>query len=619
MDPDDLAIALARAKTDKSDQAGGSSSETNLAIHPNLPLPSILKPPRGTNQSGYKYKYPEAAPTPEGEDDDEWNKVYTAADSRFYNKHGKSSQASKKYRQSGETYELAVTMIADKKQKARNDYNSQAAELTGGGGGSGGAAILPPKTTTPKPKAPTKKVQPPPSLKQELSTSSRDETPGVDKMPLSISEQIKQEGRPRKAPSAAPSSHQGTPAPSTASKVDSPPAKIEKPPPPKAGVKKKGTAAVVRKPTKQSQENKVSKSAGKSTSPRPAQSHLVSSDSESNDGGEYCVCRGPDDHRMMVNCEGGCNEWYHCSCIGMDVEDAKELLDRYICPKCKSAELFTTWKRMCRYNNVGEHLNLRDPCRRAARVTEDPPSKYCSDEHRLAFMEFIRDHMARQDNAPSMGGKLNVQEVAEILTHVKSNAELQSLGKKPRLPIPEGADPTRPIGLDYITPEEEEEIKTLELKKQKIQTQIEGYRNQQKLLVMIHERAQAAAKHPSVDEKAVCGYDNRLAFNEHEFAHWLSTPEGQTAFETQKLGPRTDESKTIGARNHSQYKKQTMKSCARHKGWRLIHGQDYAAMTAYLQREWERCERKKGEVIDDAETREAAREYHAHNTVEQLF
>jgi COMPASS component SPP1 len=62
-----------------------------------------------------------------------------------------------------------------------------------------------------------------------------------------------------------------------------------------------------------------------------------------------------------------------------------------------------------------------------------------------------------------------------------------------------------------------------------------------------------------------------------------------------------------------------MKSCVRHKSWRLIHGQDYAAMTANLQREWERCERKKGEIIDDAETREAAREYHAHNTVEQLF
>lgn len=192
------------------------------------------------------------------------------------------------------------------------------------------------------------------------------------------------------------------------------------------------------------------KPAAKSASPKPTPSNFTASDSESNDGGEYCICRGPDDHRMMVNCEGGCNEWYHCSCIGMDVEDAKELLDRYICPKCKSTELFTTWKRMCRYNNVGVHLKLAKPCRKAARVTDEPPSKYCSDEHRLAFMEFIRDHLARQDDAPSMGGRLNVQEVGEILAHAKNNGELQSLGQKPRLPIPEGADPsTFPCRLSF--------------------------------------------------------------------------------------------------------------------------------------------------------------------------
>jgi COMPASS component SPP1 len=99
---------------------------------------------------------------------------------------------------------------------------------------------------------------------------------------------------------------------------------------------------------------------------------------------------------------------------------------------------------------VGVHLKLAKPCRKAARVTDEPPSKYCSDEHRLAFMEFIRDHLARQDDAPSMGGRLNVQEVGEILAHAKNNGELQSLGQKPRLPIPEGADPsTFPCRLSF--------------------------------------------------------------------------------------------------------------------------------------------------------------------------
>jgi COMPASS component SPP1 len=225
-------------------KAAGSSSVATPVARPSLPLPSILKPPRSTNKPGYKYKYPEAAPTPDGEDDDEWNKVYTAADSRFYNKHGKSSQASKKYRLSGETYELAVTMLAEKKEKARSDYNSQS-DMTGSSSGT----ILPPKTAKPKKVTP---IPPPQPLKREPSSSSRDATPG---MPLSISEQIKQEGRARKAPSAAPSSKQGTPAPTTAG---SPVPKIEKPPAPKVDkpvTKKKGIAAPIKKPTKPKQES----------------------------------------------------------------------------------------------------------------------------------------------------------------------------------------------------------------------------------------------------------------------------------------------------------------------------------------------------------------------------
>lgn len=30
----------------------------------------------------------------------------------------------------------------------------------------------------------------------------------------------------------------------------------------------------------------------------------------------YCLCRGPDDGRLMVQC-GGCEEWFHASCCGL--------------------------------------------------------------------------------------------------------------------------------------------------------------------------------------------------------------------------------------------------------------------------------------------------------------
>jgi COMPASS component SPP1 len=153
---------------------------------------------------------------------------------------------------------------------------------------------------------------------------------------------------------------------------------------------------------------------------------------------------------MMVYCEGGCEDWYHCSCIGIDEADAKELLDRFICPKCKiPGELFTTYKPMCRYFNVGTFLN-QPACRKAARVTMDPPNMYCSDEHQNAFWVFVAAR-ARQSNEPSKGGALNRAEIYTLLKQCKNVAEFQALGGKPRLPRKEGDDPGKLPSQIYST------------------------------------------------------------------------------------------------------------------------------------------------------------------------
>jgi COMPASS component SPP1 len=174
--------------------------------------------------------------------------------------------------------------------------------------------------------------------------------------------------------------------------------------------------------------------------------NTADSDSESNDGGEYCICRGPDDHRMMVYCDGGCEDWYHCSCVGIDEDDAKELLDRFICPKChKEGVLFTTWKRMCRCNNVPTIK-----CRRAARVAMEPPSKYCSDECAHLFWKYV-ESLIRKDDAPSIGGALNHKEVSQLLAAAPTPEEFHKLGQKPRLPVKEGADPSMTAVLKILS------------------------------------------------------------------------------------------------------------------------------------------------------------------------
>ncbi|PVH88897.1 hypothetical protein DL98DRAFT_565742 [Cadophora sp. DSE1049] len=564
------------------------------------------------NSASFKYKYPQAKPTPEGEDDTVWNRIYTAADSRMYNKHHKSANESRKYRDSGETRTLALRMLVENKEK---HYKAVAAALAGG------HAYMP--KAAQKAKSPAVKPEPI-GIKKERSEEFYDLAPGA--VPMSISEKIKAEGRKRKAPSDTPSSQQGTPAPSTTQKLSSPapksgspaPTKMDKPPIPK----KKGTAAPVKKPAPKRPRSEAEKNSTPSGSVR--QSPVGSP--ESNDGGEYCICRGPDDHRMMVFCDGGCEDWYHCSCVNIDEDDAKELLDRYICPKCTTNDLKTTWKRICRY------INCDNGCRRAARVNEN--SKYCSEEHLNAFFEWCYNKL-RGDDAPSMGGALNRQEVADLLTSISTAEELHDLGKKPKLTIEEGDQVEGPVGLRHILPEDKTLIEEIQQKKRLLEAQIEGYQNQQKLLLMISARAQAASKHPSLDVKAICGYDDRLAMNQAEFNAWLESEEGQNAFSTNKLGPRTEATKGIGA--HILYPGQAVpppskvvddaldniclkppKKC-KHQNWREIHNMDFKRMEIILTEQLNRLTESEAEIIEEAETREATKDYYADNITIQLF
>ncbi|PBP20717.1 PHD transcription factor [Diplocarpon rosae] len=619
-----------------------TSSELNYHSPPNTfskppPFESNTSPPNTENAVGslgitdpedpffvhsnnsptFKYKYPQAKPTPEGEDDAVWNRIYTAADSRMYNKHHKSANESRKYRESGETRTLSLRMLVENKAK---HARAVAAALAGG------QTYLP--KAAPKPKNTTAKYEYV-GIKKETPEEPYDLASGgiSGGVPMSISEKIKSEGRKRKAPSDAPTSQQGTPAPPTAQKHSSPAPKLGSPAPSKTDkptLKKKGTAASVRKfgPSKKAQ-NDTDKVDTPSSSRRPSNSPVGSL--ESNDGGEYCICRGPDDHRMMVFCDGGCEDWYHCSCVNIDEEDAKELLDRYICPKCTTNERKTTWKRICRY------INCNNGCRRAARVNQT--SKYCSERHLNAFFEWCYKKL-RGDDAPSMGSALNRQEVADLLVSISTVEELHALGKKPRLAITDDANSDRPVGLSYITTEEQSVIDDIQQKKRVIEAQREGYINQRRLLLMIDERSQRAIKHPSVEIKAICGYDNRLAMNEAEFKDWYESEEGQSAFKTGVLGPRTDDTRSLGA--HVPYPGQTVAQAAqvvdaldnicfkppkkcKHNTWREIHNGDFSVMIRNLTQQLNRLTEQEKEIIDDAETREATKNYYADNVTVQLF
>lgn len=65
------------------------------------------------------------------------------------------------------------------------------------------------------------------------------------------------------------------------------------------------------------------------SSPAPDDNDEEDDDDESDDG-LYCICRKGDDHTWMIACDGGCDDWFHGRCIGIDQRDGN-LIDKFIC------------------------------------------------------------------------------------------------------------------------------------------------------------------------------------------------------------------------------------------------------------------------------------------------
>jgi len=192
----------------------------------------------------------------------------------------------------------------------------------------------------------------------------------------------------------------------------------------------------------------------------------------------------------------------------------------------------------------------------------------------------------------------------------------------------------RPVGLDYLTPEEEQEIEEIKKKKAVLQDRIKLYQDQLRVLKMMIQRAKIAAQQPNLEVKDICGYDNRLAMNEAQFARWCQSIEGKTALETGVLGPRTDEVKDINA--HIPFPGQVIpeaptvpdalnniclknrKKC-KHLTWRELHNQDFMYQAKLLRDELDKLTKVEEEIIDDAETREATKDYYSDNVTIQMF
>lgn len=299
-----------------------------------------------------------------------------------------------------------------------------------------------------------------------------------------------------------------------------------------------------------------------------SQAHASEADDgeSSEDSTLYCICRKPDNHRWMIGCDGGCDDWFHGSCVDMRQED-EELVDKFICPNCVTmGKGETSWKSMCR----------RQGCRKPARITKDSLSKYCSDEcGRLFFEEQLsrtagakpekkkRKKKAKDSNGDEvsvmeededeeptpLGGVLRAKDLKALAVASADIQTFKNLGSGSGvLSPPQTASPTHsnfnrtsqsPPGNTNGTTDSEYDgynnsekgiLQALKAEKNELQKSLEHLKDREKFVSMVRGQTAVLAEKHGVKVKEFCGYDPRLAWSDAEFGVWRKSKHGEAAF-----------------------------------------------------------------------------------------
>ena len=164
-----------------------------------------------------------------------------------------------------------------------------------------------------------------------------------------------------------------------------------------AGRNKKGTATSVkrgggrsrgksRKSTSTKQRATNSAAAGEDAVPDHSgdegdDAMDVDDDDEDSDDKLYCICRGPDDHRWMIECDS-CKDWFHGDCVDIEKFVGENYIEQYICPNCQDEEagLVTWYKATCA---------LQGCLKVAKQYDTDEPSYFCSEEHQNQWWQDV--------------------------------------------------------------------------------------------------------------------------------------------------------------------------------------------------------------------------------------
>ena len=272
-------------------------------------------------------------------------------------------------------------------------------------------------------------------------------------------------------------------------------------------------------------------------------------DGNTSDNGPYCICRGPDDHRWMIQCDD-CEDWFHGDCVKINKEEGENMMLSYICPNCTIPGRYVTrFRRLCSLPN----------CRKAARLYGDDgasplastdASHFCSDSHRDQWWDTLLGRVVHTDRRTGSTTSSNAAAEAKMAVDLFTPAQLVAVlahtdepGVAQMLLHGLVHDSKTAADLDtMMTVEERATTQKSAADRYHLAEQIVMCKKMLQLLDMAKTRSQEAIKAGLV-ERDSCGYDERLQHVgvQPHFALFLASPEGVALFRGDTLqAPKFD-------------------------------------------------------------------------------
>ena len=370
------------------------------------------------------------------------------------------------------------------------------------------------------------------------------------------------------------------------------------------------------------------------SSPAPDNSSQVGASDDEGDSSEdhnlYCICKKPDNHKWMIGCDGGCDDWFHGDCVNMKQAD-EGLVDKFICPLCEeNGRGNTTWKPMCR----------RDGCRKPARVNKDRESKYCSDDCGTLFMteqlqrtagakgangskdrskkskkKTAEGDAANEEEPTPLGGVLRAKDLKALVDASPNIQTFKNLGTGVLSP-PQTASPTRATfgsGENLaLTAGETERLTALHKEKSQLKDRLEVLKDREKFVSMAKEQAIRVAEREKIKMKEFCGYDSRLSWSDAEFLLWRNSKHGRAAFKFSTLSPTPEQISSMAAVNgadavsvDSKESACLKKRCPKHPQWQKLNLQDARFEELEVVEAIRECEKEEKSVRERARRRGA--------------